>query len=133
MKILRIILQILFLFLIAFIGDGLHTYIHIPIPGSIIGFLILMSGLLFKIIPVSWIEEGAGFMLAFLPLFFVPATIGVMKHPSLLSWNGIILIGIVILSTMITMIAAGRTSQFLERKAEKRKVEMECNKQFLQS
>ncbi|WP_075981939.1 CidA/LrgA family protein [Bacillus massilinigeriensis] len=133
MKIIRIILQIFFLFIISFIGEWLHKQLHIPLPGSIIGFILLLICLWSKIIPEKWVEDGAGFILAFLPLFFIPASVGIMNHPSLLSLQGGLLILIVIASTIITMIAAGKTSQFLERKALKRREELECSKNFTHS
>ncbi|MFB6466835.1 CidA/LrgA family protein [Cytobacillus sp. Hz8] len=132
MKIIRIIFQVVLIFIISFVGDWIHRHLHIPIPGNILGFLILLTCLSFKIIPAKWVDEGSGFILAFLPLFFIPATVGIMNHPSLLSWQGIALILIVIISSIITLIAAGRTSQFLERRAVRRKEEMECSKHSTQ-
>lgn len=133
MKIIRIILQIGFLFVITFIGDVLHNFLHIPLPGSIIGLLLLLAGLSFKLIPVNWIENGAGFILAYLPLFFIPATVGVMNYSSLISWSGIALIVIVVASTIVTMIAAGTMGQFHERHSRKRLEKKKCSKQFTRS
>lgn len=133
MKIIRIILQIGFLFVITFIGDVLHNFLHIPLPGSIIGLLLLLAGLSFKLIPVNWIENGAGFILAYLPLFFIPATVGVMNYSSLISWSGIALIVIVVASTIVTMIAAGTMGQFHERHSQKRLEKKKCSKQFTRS
>lgn len=133
MKIIRIISQIALLYVISFIGEILHNYLHIPLPGSIIGLLLLLIGLSFKLIPVNWIENGAGFILAYLPLFFIPATVGVMNYPSLFSWSGVVLIVIVVSSTIVTMIAAGTMGQFQERQRQKRLEKKKCNKHFTQS
>ncbi|ASN04649.1 CidA/LrgA family protein [Virgibacillus necropolis] len=133
MKIIRIIIQIAVLYAISFIGEVLHDYLHIPLPGSIIGLLLLLVGLSLKIIPAKWIENGAGFILAYLPIFFIPATVGVMNYPSLFSWSGVVLIAVVVCSTIVTMIAAGTMGQFHERLSQKRLEKKKCNKQFTQS
>lgn len=93
--------------------------LKIPIPGSIIGFLLLFGCLHFKIIRVTYIKEGAGFILVVLPLFFIPSTVGVIQYPELLSLKGMMLIIIVIVSTLLTMVVAGHASQWLEMKKEK--------------
>ncbi|ASK62647.1 hypothetical protein CFK37_11035 [Virgibacillus phasianinus] len=133
MKIIRIISQIALLYLIFLFGEGLHNILHIPLPGSIIGLLLLLAGLSCKIIPIKLMEDGAGFILKYLPLFFIPATIGIMKYPSLLSWSGVVLLLIVVVSTIITMVTAGTISQFFERQKLKRKEEQECSKRYTQS
>ena len=133
MKGLRVIFQIAILFAFSMIGEVLHNICHIPIPGSIIGLILLLVCLSFKIIPMKVIENGANFLLAFLPLLFIPAMIGIMKYPSLFSKSGAILFLIVVISTIITMIAAGAASQFLEMRAKKRKEKEQCNNHLSQS
>ncbi|UNL87405.1 CidA/LrgA family holin-like protein [Priestia koreensis] len=133
MKIIRIIIQIMILYVFSFVGEYVHQISHLPIPGSIIGLLLLFILLLCKVIPVKIIEDGSSFLLAFLPLLFIPAITGIMKYPSLFSLNGAILFFIIIASTILTMIVAGFVSQFLEQKANRRKEEKACNKQSSQS
>ena len=60
-------------------------------------------------------------MLSFLPLLFIPAMTGVINYPSLFSASGAALFLIIVLSTIVTMIAAGYASQLLEHKANQRK------------
>lgn len=121
MKILQIIIQVIILYVFYMLGNFLQTIFHIPISGSIIGLFILLSALLLKIIPVPAIKQGSEFLLLFFTLFFVPATIGIIKYPSLFSIQGVLIILVVILSTIITMITVGKTSQFIENKFYKRR------------
>lgn len=133
MKIIRIILQIAVLYAFSFIGDVLHDFFNLPIPGSIIGMLLLLVGLSLKIIPLRIIEAGAGYLLKILSLLFIPAMIGIMNYPSLFSFKGALLILITIISTMITMGAAGMMSQYLEKRAQIRKEKEKCSKHYSQS
>ena len=121
MKIIKIILQIAILYAFSFIGEVLHDVFNLPIPGSIIGMLLLLVGLSLKIIPLRFIEAGAGYLLKILSLLFIPAMIGIINYPSLVSFKGALLIVITVISTMITMGASGMMSQFLEKRVQKRK------------
>ncbi len=67
---------------------AVQQFFHLPIPGSIIGLILLIICLSVKIIPVKMIEDGAGFLLSFLPLLFIPAMTGVINYPSLFSASG---------------------------------------------
>lgn len=133
MKIINIIFQIAILYAFSFVGEVLHDVFNLPIPGSIIGMLLLLLGLCIKIVPLQIIEAGAGFLLKILSLLFIPAMMGIMNYPSLVSFKGALLIVITVISTMITMGTAGMMSQFLEKRAQIRKEKEKCNKHSSQS
>lgn len=128
MKAIRICLQIGILFIFSYIGTFIQNLFHLIIPGSIIGLILLFICLTLKLIPVELIEDGAGFLLGILTLLFVPMTVGIMNYPSLLSWQGLLLFGIVVVSTAITIVISGVFSQHLEKRTEKKKEASECNK-----
>ncbi|MEH7248360.1 CidA/LrgA family protein [Neobacillus niacini] len=133
MKFLNTVLQICILYIFFFIGSAIQNLFHLVIPGSIIGLILLFTCLCLKIIPVTFIERGAGFLLSILTLFFIPATVGIMKYPSLLSYHGVLLFIVILLSTVITIAIAGMTSQFFEKKAQKRKDDKKCSKPYSHS
>lgn len=128
----KVIFQIGILFGFFYIGSFLKELLHIPLPGSIIGLLLLLILLLLKIIPIHWIQDGANVLITFLPFLLVPATVSVMNEPTLYSGKGLILFGIIIGSTIVTMISAGWGSQLLERIAQKRKEKIKCNNSLSQ-
>ncbi|MEC1461353.1 CidA/LrgA family holin-like protein [Bacillus spizizenii] len=131
MKVIRIMLQVLILYVFFMIGEAIQHLFHLPVSGSIVGLVLLLICL--RIVPVSIIQDGAGFLLSFLPLLFIPAMTGVMKYPSLISFNGLTLLITIVLSTIVTIIAAGFASQLLEKKAKKREEKEKCNKHASQS
>ncbi|SDN43750.1 holin-like protein [Fictibacillus solisalsi] len=133
MKAIRIILQIAILYAFSLIGELVHNLLHLPVSGSIVGLILMLICLTFKIVPVKIVEDGASFLLSFLPLLFIPAMTGVMNYPALFSGNGLVLLLIVVLSTIVTMVAAGIASQLLEKNANKGKENDECNKHLSQS
>lgn len=133
MKILTIVLQICILYIFSFIGTVIHDFFHLVIPSSIIALLLLFICLCLKIVPVKLIENGSVFLLSILMLLFIPTTVGIMNYPSLLSIHGALLVAVVLLSTIISIAIGGTASQFLEKKAKKRKDDKECNKSFSHS
>ena len=120
-KYMVLLSQIVILFVFYYVGMFLQDFFQIPIPGSIIGPLLLFLCLQIKLIPVNYINRGAGSLIAILPLLFVPVCIGVMKYPVLLSVKGFNLMFIVFISTLFTMLVAGLTSQLLHKSTTKRK------------
>ncbi|MDN4608129.1 CidA/LrgA family protein [Sporosarcina highlanderae] len=133
MRIINIIFQICILYIFSYIGTVLQNFFHLIIPGSIIGLLLLFTCLCFKIVPVKWIEDGAGFVLSILMLFFIPTTVGIMNYSSLLSFNGALFVLAVLSSTIISIAITGTAGQFFEKKEEKRKDDDECSKQHSHS
>ncbi|OAH58485.1 MULTISPECIES: CidA/LrgA family holin-like protein [Bacillaceae] len=131
MKFIKVFLQIVVLYIFYIVGVWLSDRLHLPLPGSIIGLLLLWLTLMFKVCPVNWIESGANFILSYLPLFFIPATVGVMNYFHVFAGKGIFLILIVVLSTLITMTIAGYTSQYLAQREETKRKELKSWKERL--
>lgn len=114
LKIIRIVLQVAVLYAFCFIGTVIVDFLHIPLPGSIIGLVLLLIGLLTKVIPDWFIKEGAGFLLSILTLLFIPATVGIMNYPELLSGYGVLLVMIVLISTVFTLVLTGKIARRME-------------------
>ena len=123
MEIIRTIAQIGIIILFYLTGEFIVAVTGIIIPGSIIGLVILWLALYFKILNVKYIQNGASFMLAFLTLFFIPSTVGVINYPELLTLSGGLFVLAVIMSTIFALVLTGKISKFIERKECKMKEE----------
>lgn len=117
MKFLIIFIQLIVLYGFYLTGEWLRGSFNLPLPGSIIGFLLLFAALLLKIYPLRWIESGAQFLLAFLSLYFIPATVGVMQYGDVFTGKGLWLIVIVMASTLLTMAVSALLSQWTSRRS----------------
>ena len=116
--IMKVILQVAGLYIFYYIGSTIQEWLGLPVPGSILGLLLLLTLLMTGALPVAWIDHGAGFMLAYLPLFFVPVTVGIIEYPILLSGTGILMILMTITGTWLTMFVSGFTSEKLAKQKE---------------
>ena len=60
-------------------GDLLAGAARVPVPGSVIGMLLLWAALEAGVVRVAWIDGGARLLLAALGLLFVPAGAGFVQ------------------------------------------------------
>lgn len=104
------------------LGTFLRGMLSIPLPGSIIGLLLLWALLSFQIIPLRFVEKGAYVFLSTLPLYMVPATVGVMNYGYVFVGKGWLLIAITIGSTFITMAVASIVSHKVSKRRERNEV-----------
>jgi holin-like protein len=95
------------------LGESLGRFLHLPIPGSVLGMLLLYLCLRMGWLKVSRIESGARGLLSVLALLFVPAGAGVAAFGSA-SWPLIITC-----SALLTIIAIGVTGFVAERLVQK--------------
>ncbi len=100
--------------------NRLAVWMHLPIPGSILGIFVLFLLLQFRIVKLEWVELGASWLLAELLLFFIPAAVGVMNYIPLLEQDGIRILAVVILSTLIVMVSSGLLAGTLSKRKESR-------------
>lgn len=121
MKVIRIIVQIGILNIFYYIGVGIVSLLHLPLPASVVGLLLLALALQFKVIKVEYIQDGAGFLIGILTLFFIPATVGVVDYPQLWSSTGLLVMLAVTVSTLIAIYVTGSISQVIERKEAAKK------------
>ncbi|MEQ6354534.1 CidA/LrgA family holin-like protein [Lysinibacillus sp. M3] len=113
MKIVKSIVQIGYLYVILFVGNSIARLLHLPIPGSIIGLVLLFLLLQFHFIKLEWIELGAGLLLSELLLFFIPSAIGVIDYTALFGVQGVKAVLVIVLSAIVVMFATGFTAQLL--------------------
>ena len=90
------------------VGELLDTFFEVPIPGSVVGMLLLLIGLIVAGRVPDGLRLSSEGLLSVLPLLLVPAGVGLMTHFGVLSeYWGQLLIAL-FMSTLITMfIVAG--------------------------
>ncbi|CAO3417330.1 CidA/LrgA family protein [Azospirillum doebereinerae] len=66
-------------------GELIARLAHLPVPGPVLGMLLLFAGLMLRGGVPSAVQETAGGILRHLSLLFIPAGVGVMAHMERLS------------------------------------------------
>ena len=110
MKLFREAIIILGIYLI---GELISKGFSLPLPGNILGMIILLILLCTKIIKVDDVENVSDFFLSHLAFFFIPAGVGLISSfPSLKSSLVPILL-ICIVTTAIVIVVTGLIVQFI--------------------
>ena len=81
-------------------GEALARLAHLPLPGPVLGMLLLIALLQWPPVRAA-IGAASDALLAHLSLLFVPVGVGVMTHLGLLSTYGLRLLVAITLSTWI--------------------------------
>lgn len=121
LKYVKIGLQIILLYVFAMVGDWLQSYLRLPLPGSIIGLLLMLAALSLKIVKLQWVDSGSHILLSYLPIFFIPPMVGVIDYREVFTGKGILLIPLIMVSTFLTMWISGYVSQTIASKMSARK------------
>lgn len=104
------------LLLYQLIGETLTYIFGLPIPGPVIGMALLLITLALRPGLVAKIRGTGNTLLSHLSLLFVPAGVGVMVHFARLSEEGVAIIGAVVLSTILTIVATAGTAAWLMKR-----------------
>ncbi|MBD1380187.1 CidA/LrgA family protein [Metabacillus arenae] len=129
MKKIWMIGQLGLLFGFYWLGVTIQNILMLPIPGSILGMILLFCLLHVKWFRKEWIEGGSKFLVKHLALLFIPATVGLMDYLSLFKGNGIITIFIVLFSTGLVMVSTALISNWLTGKSDKKQIDCEREKE----
>lgn len=112
---------------ITYISSIISKYTPIPIPGPVIGILLLFILLNFKILKVENIKNATNLMLTNLAFLFLPPGVGLLKSINILANNWHKLFFVVVITTIITLVVTGWSVQFIiKRKEEAKKDESTC-------
>ena len=112
---MRIPLQLAIIFAICLAGEFLNRIVGIPLPGNIIGMVLLLILLCLKIVKLEHISTVSTVFLKYLPLFFLPPSIAIMAVGDDILSRWPLLLTMCIAFTVITMAVTGISTQFLIR------------------
>lgn len=118
---MKFLIQFLIIIAFSFAGELLHYFLPLPIPASIYGIVLLFVALELKVIKVRDIRETSSFLIAVMPVMFIPAAVGLID-----SWKSIgnawfQYIVVTVLSTFIVMGVSGWITQFVIRRGKEAK------------
>lgn len=86
------------------VGEIIAYVTHLPVPGPVIGMVLLLIAFFLRDDLVNRIRPTAGVLLANLSLLFVPAGVGIVRHVERFKTEGLGIAAVIVLSTVISMI-----------------------------
>lgn len=108
---MKVFKQLFIILSINLAGELISKYLHLPIPGSITGMLLLLVLLLTGVIKERQIRETADFMLQNMGFFFIPAGVSIIVSYQALNGVYFETVAVVVLSTLIVMAVTALTTQ----------------------
>ncbi len=112
---MKLVREVIIIMAFVFVGEFLNKVVNVPIPGNIIGMVLLLLALMSGMVKLKYLESFAQFLLSHLALFFIPASVGLIALTDVLKESGHILLFISIVSTLIIMITTAYTVKYLRR------------------
>ncbi len=100
------------------IGEATVVVFSLPLPGPVVGMLLLFIGLVVRGRSPEVLNQVARGLLENLSLLFVPAGVGIITHLSMLDKQWLPLSIALILSTLITLGVTGWTMQWLIKRKD---------------
>jgi holin-like protein len=85
------------------LGEGIAFALHLPVPGPVIGMLILFCALVWRPALLDQVQSTGDALLQHLSLLFVPAGVGIFVAAASLQGQWPAIIGAVIGSTLVTL------------------------------
>ncbi|MCD7826117.1 MAG: CidA/LrgA family protein [Clostridiaceae bacterium] len=118
---MKYIKQFTLILLITFLGEILNMLLPLPVPASIYGMVLLYVCLLTGIIRLEQIRETGRYLVEIMPVMFIPAGVGLLQSWGVLKPVFVPFAVITFVSTVVVMAVAGRVTQFVMRRGNRRK------------
>ena len=117
------LMQALVIFLISFLGEGLHALLPLPVPASIYGLVLMLLALCTKTVKLPQVQDTAAFLVEIMPVMFVPPAVALIVR-----WADVkqLLLPVILaatLCTILTMAVSGLITQAMIRKQGSQKEE----------
>ena len=118
-NILKIAGQIFLLWVIYALSTLIVQYFHIPLPGSVLGMIILFTLLSAGIIKEQWLSAAVNPLLKHLAFFFIPIAVELMQWGDLFLTKGHLLFVPLVVSALVALLATGGVVQILSKRDQK--------------
>jgi holin-like protein len=116
MKLLR---ELLIILVIYFAGMILAELTNLPVPGNIIGMILLLILLYTKVVKLEMVDTVAKFFMEHLAFFFIPAGVGLLTSLNIIKDSWVRLVIVCILTTIITIGVTALVVEFMTKEKSK--------------
>ena len=97
--------QIVLIFGFWLVGQQVARWCHLPLPGGVVGMLLVLALLSAGWMHAGSLRRGANWYLAEMLLFFIPAVAAVREHPEFWGLLGVKLLVAIVAGTLVVMVA----------------------------
>lgn len=102
-----------------FLGVIMQMFFNLPIPGTVLGLILLFLALSFGIVKIEMIEDICEVLISHMSFLFIPAGVGLMTSFNMLKGKVIAFSTIILISTFIVWIVTAYVVKFLRKVCSK--------------
>jgi holin-like protein len=114
-KKVRFLGQLALLCAIYWIGNLVVRWTGLPIPGNVVGIVLLYALLNLGLVRLEHVQDAADFLLRHLVFFFIPVAVDLMNWGGVFYRYGWALALAIVVSTLLTYLGTGHLAQWLQR------------------
>ena len=103
-----------------FFGELLRAVLPFPIPASIYGLAAFFAALLLGVVKLSWVEETADWLVAIMPITFLPVSVELVNDWPILKPFLVPLVVICLASSLVIFGVSGRVTQALMHRSRRK-------------
>lgn len=115
---MKLYVQLMIIFTIALIGEGISSFFQLPIPGSIIGLILLFLALQFKWLRLRHVSLVGNFLLANMTILFLPPAVGIMDKFDVIAPYLLPIVLIILGALVLNVVVMALVVQFIKRRFE---------------
>jgi holin-like protein len=114
-KALRLLVELAILCALFLLGGQLATWLGWPIPGGVMGLALLLILFASGVLKPAMLQLGAGWLMAEMLLFFIPALMSLLDYGSLIREEGWRILLVIAVSTLMVMVVTALTVELVCR------------------
>lgn len=113
--------ELIIILCVNYAGLLISSFLHLPIPGAILGMLLMLLLLVSGVLKIEKIEKVANFFLLNMAVFFISPTMRILDLMHVLAKDFAKIIFLMMLTTFFTMGVTGKAVEIMINLFEKRK------------
>ncbi|MNM62477.1 holin-like protein [compost metagenome] len=114
-KTVRLLVELAVLFGLFLFGGQLADWLGWPIPGGVMGLALLLLLFASGVVRPATLQLGAGWLMAEMLLFFIPALMSLLDYGSLVREEGWRILLVIAVSTLMVMVVTASTVELVCR------------------
>lgn len=114
-KALRLLVELAILCALFLLGGQLATWLGWPIPGVVMGLALLLLLFASGVLKPAMLQLGAGWLMAEMLLFFIPALMSLLDYGALIRDEGWRILLVIAVSTLMVMVVTALTVELVCR------------------
>jgi len=102
-----------------FLGTIIQLFFNLPLPGTVLGLILLLLALSLRIVKIEMIEDICEVLISHMSFLFIPAGVGLMTSFDMLKGKVIAFSIIIVISTFVVWIVTAYVVKFLRKVCSK--------------